>query len=144
MSKAMGEPTNCTVLRTSIIGEEIGQGRSLVEWVKSSANSTVFGFTNHYWNGITCLQFAKICKQIIDNNDFWRGTKHMFSNTLNKKELVETISKIYDLNITVTAKDTPTMCDRTLGTISSWNYDYHIPTLEEQIVEMKMFSNSLI
>ena len=35
MSKAMGEPKNCTVIRTSIIGEEVGQGRSLVEWVKS-------------------------------------------------------------------------------------------------------------
>ena len=65
-TKSLGEPNNCTVIRTSIIGEEVGQGRSLVEWIKSSSNTTVFGFTNHYWNGVTCLQFAKICEKIID------------------------------------------------------------------------------
>ena len=27
MSKALGEPNNCTVIRTSIIGEEVGQTR---------------------------------------------------------------------------------------------------------------------
>lgn len=142
MSKAMGEPSNCTVIRTSIIGEEVGQGRSLVEWVKSNIDKTVFGYTNHLWNGMTCLEFAMICKQIIDYGTFWEGTRHIHSNTLNKKELVETISKIYDLNITVNPKETSVKCDRTLAT----NFDlsiFYIPSLEEQIKQMKEFSYNL-
>ena len=141
MSKAMGEPSNCTVIRTSIIGEEVNQGRSLVEWIKSSVNKTVNGFTNHNWNGITCLQFAKICEEIINTNNYWVGIKHFHSNTVNKKELVEMISDEYDLNITVTATETPVKCDRSMSTIH--NTGVIIPSLLEQIKEMKEFSDKL-
>lgn len=143
LSKAIGEPKNCTVIRTSIIGEEVGQSRSLIEWVKSNKNKTVFGFTNHFWNGITCLQFAKICKQLIDENMFWVGTKHIHSNTLTKKELVETISEVYDLNITVTPKETTEMCDRSIATIYDTSEKLNSLSLKEQIIEMKNFSTIL-
>jgi dTDP-4-dehydrorhamnose reductase len=141
MSKAMGEPNNCTVIRTSIIGEEVNQGRSLVEWVKSSANTTVNGFTNHYWNGVTCLQFAKVCEELINTNNFWVGIKHIHSNTLNKQELVETISDAYGLNITVTPVETPAACDRSMSTIHDTGIK--VPTLKQQIQEMKEFSKIL-
>jgi dTDP-4-dehydrorhamnose reductase len=141
MSKALGEPNNCTVIRTSIIGEEVGQGRSLVEWVKSSANTTVNGFTNHYWNGVTCLQFSKICDEIIRTNNFWVGTKHLHSNTLNKQELVRTISDVYGLNITVNPTETPIACDRSMSSIYSTGIE--IPSLKQQIEEMKEFSKIL-
>jgi len=141
MSKAMGEPNNCTVVRTSIIGEEVNQGRSLVEWVKSSANKTVNGFTNHFWNGVTCLQFAKICEQIINTNNFWTGIKHVHSNTLNKQELVQMISDVYNLNITVTPVETPIACDRSMSTIHTTGIV--VPPLKQQIEEMKEFSETL-
>ena len=141
MSKAIGEPNNCTVVRTSIIGEEVNQGRSLVEWVKSSANTTVNGFTNHFWNGVTCLQFAKICEEIIKTDNFWTGIKHIHSNTLNKQELVQTISDVYGLNITVTPVETPVACDRSMSTI--YDTGIVVPTLKQQIEEMKEFSKIL-
>jgi dTDP-4-dehydrorhamnose reductase len=143
MSKAMGEPANCTVIRTSIIGEEVGQGRSLVEWVKSEKGNTVNGYTNHFWNGVTCLQFAKICKIMIDDDMFWTGTKHIHSNTLNKQELVQTISDVYELGITINPMETPVACDRSMATVHN-TLDYiHVPTLEEQIKEMRDFSSTL-
>ena len=141
MSKAMGEPNNCTVIRTSIIGEEVGQGRSLVEWVKSEANNTVNGFTNHYWNGVTCLEFAKICETIIETNGYWDGIKHIHSNTLNKQELVQTISDVYNLNITVTPMEPENGCDRSMSSIHDTGIT--VPTLEVQIKEMKEFSSIL-
>jgi dTDP-4-dehydrorhamnose reductase len=143
MSKAMGEPTNCTVIRTSIIGEEVGQGRSLVEWVKSEKGNTVNGYTNHFWNGVTCLQFAKICKVMIDDDMYWTGTKHIHSNTLNKLELVQTISDVYELGITVNPMETPNSCDRSISTIHDTMDYIHVPTLEEQIKEMREFSTTL-
>lgn len=143
-TKSLGEPNNCTVIRTSIIGEEVGQGRSLVEWIKSNKGNTVFGFTNHIWNGVTCLQFGKICKKMIDENLFWEGIKHLHSNNLNKKELVETISDVYNLNITVTPTETPVMCDRSLSTIYLENLTlFGIPDLKTQIFEMYDFSKKL-
>ena len=111
--------------------------------IKSSSNTTVFGFTNHYWNGVTCLQFAKICEKIINTNGYWNGVKHIHSNTLNKKELVEMISSIYGLNVTVTSKETATMCDRSIVSIYERVDSMGIPTLETQIKEMKEFSEKL-
>jgi dTDP-4-dehydrorhamnose reductase len=143
MSKAMGEPHNCTVIRTSIIGEEVGQGRSLVEWVKSQKSNTVNGFTNHFWNGVTCLQFAKICETIITDNLFWIGTRHIHSNNVNKLELVKMISDAYDLDITVNPTETPMTCDRSMATIHNTMDYIKVPTLKEQIKEMKDFSKIL-
>ena len=137
-TKSLGEPGNATVIRTSIIGDEIGQARSLVEWVKSNKDKTINGYTNHIWNGVTCLQFAKICHYIIDNNIFWKGVRHLYSPTsLTKYELTKIISDIYELNITINLFKTETMCDRSL---SSVHYaDIYVPELIEQIQEMKDF-----
>jgi dTDP-4-dehydrorhamnose reductase len=143
MTKALGEPKNCTVIRTSIIGEEVNQGRSLIEWVKSEKNKTVYGFTNHFWNGVTCLEFAKICKKMIDQNMFWVGTRHLHSNTLNKKELVELISNSFNLNVTVVEKQTEKSCDRSITTIYEDLSKFEIPTLENQLNELKNFSEQL-
>jgi dTDP-4-dehydrorhamnose reductase len=141
MTKALGEPKNCTVIRTSIIGEEVNQTRSLIEWVKSVKGQTVFGFTNHYWNGVTCLQFAKICKEMIEKNLFWAGNRHIYSNTVSKKELVELISEVYNLNVQVTPKETEISCDRSISSI--YGYEIEIPTLKQQIEELKDFSKKL-
>jgi dTDP-4-dehydrorhamnose reductase len=136
-TKSLGEPENCTVIRTSIIGEEVNQGRSLVEWVKSNKNKKINGFTNHYWNGMTCLQFAKICEIIINENLFWDGVKHLFSNTVNKLELLQLIDKTYSLGIEITPVNDKQSIDRTLSTIHQKLVD--IPTLDVQIQEMSQF-----
>lgn len=136
ISKSYGEPTNCTVIRTSIIGEEETNKLSLIEWVKSNKDKTVNGYTNHFWNGITCLEFAKICENIIVNNNYWLGVKHIFSeNTLSKYELVKSISDVYGLNITVVPVEM-NFCDKSLSTM----YDsYYIKTIEEQLKEQYLF-----
>ena len=136
-SKSLGEPKNATVIRTSIIGEEIGQSRSLVEWIKSNRGGEVNGYTNHFWNGVTCLQFAKICEDIIKNNLFWDGVKHVHSDTVSKYELVNMVSDIYDLGIKVKPFETTLKCDRSLS--SMYNKMFNIPPLKKQIGEMKDF-----
>lgn len=137
-TKSLGEPNNATVIRSSIIGEEIGQSRSLVEWVKSNKDKTVNGYTNHYWNGVTCLQFAKICEHIINTNSFWKGVKHLFSPTkVNKYELVKMISDIYELNITVNSFTPEIPCYRDINSIDK--VSIFIPELSEQILDMKEF-----
>jgi dTDP-4-dehydrorhamnose reductase len=143
MSKALGEPKNCMVIRTSIIGEEVNQGRSLVEWVKSQKNGQAFGFTNHFWNGVTCLQFAKIVEKIINVNMFWIGVRHVHSDTLNKLELVSIINDVYDLKINVISKETPLSCDRSLSSKFNNTVKLEIPTLKTQIEDMKEFSLTL-
>lgn len=141
ITKSLGEPADATVIRTSIIGEELNNKRSLLEWVKSNKDKEVLGYTNHVWNGITCLQFAKICEYIIDNNLFWHGVKHIYSpEILTKYELIKLISKIYDLNIKVTPHETEMNCDMSLTSIRN-EILIDVPSLELQINEMKEFHN---
>jgi dTDP-4-dehydrorhamnose reductase len=145
LSKALGEPKNCTVIRTSIIGEEVNQARSLVEWVKNNKNNTINGYTNHYWNGVTCLQFAKIIENLINNSDkLWVGTKHLYSNTVSKFDLLNLINQVYDLNITVNPYVANEQIDRSISTIYKDNLNYfNIPSLNKQIVEMQEYSSVL-
>lgn len=142
MSKALGEPKNCTIIRTSIIGEEIFEKRSLVEWVKGQKNKSVNGFLNHFWNGMTCLEWAKLVEKIIENNDFWKGVKHFVSpTTVSKFDLVSMISKSYSLNLEINPINSDTTVDRSLSTI--FENEYKIKELELQILEMSLFSETL-
>jgi dTDP-4-dehydrorhamnose reductase len=144
MSKSVGEPENATVIRTSIIGEEIGQARSLVEWIKSNRGNLVKGYTNHFWNGITCLQFAKVCEDIIEENLFWKGVKHITSPTMiSKYDLVRLISGIYDLDVAVTPYEATPRCDRTLTSTRTDVIFKDIPDLKDQVIEMKKFYSKL-
>lgn len=140
-TKSLGEPTNCTVVRSSIIGEEAGQSRSLIEWIKSMKDKSANGYTNHLWNGVTCLQMAKIFENIIANNKYWKGTRHVFSpDSVTKYELVKLVSDVYNLNINVTPVEAGIPCDRTLSTIYS-DANFDIPLLKIQIEELYNYFN---
>lgn len=102
ISKSEGEPEDATIIRTSIIGEEVSGKKSLLEWVKSKKNGKINGYKNHYWNGITCLTLANFIKNIIDDNNFWKGIRHVFSpDIVSKYDLCCYINEIYDLNIDI-------------------------------------------
>jgi dTDP-4-dehydrorhamnose reductase len=102
ISKSLGEPEEATIIRTSIIGEELTGKKSLIEWVKSQKSKTIKGYTNHYWNGVTCFELANFIKNMIDSKNFWKGVKHICSpNIVTKYELCCYINEIYDLNINI-------------------------------------------
>lgn len=136
ISKSIGEPEEAMVIRTSIIGEEITGKKSLLEWVRSNANGKIKGFTNHYWNGVTCLTLAKYIGKIIEENQFWNGTRHVFSpNTVTKYELCCYINAIYDLNIEIEKHEDLQTKNMTLfGEIK-----YNIPEIYTQIKELYFF-----
>jgi len=139
VTKSLGEPEESTVIRTSIIGEELRNFSSLLEWVKSNRGREVDGYTNHIWNGITCLQFAKICKEIINSKNFWRGIKHITSpNVINKFDLINLISDVYNLNIGVDTYKTEYKCDHSLISVRN-DIVFKIPELKDQLLEMKNF-----
>ncbi len=139
-SKSLGEPSNATVIRTSIIGEENSNFLSLLEWVKSKKNGVVNGFTNHFWNGITCLKFAEICEYIIKHDLFWFSVKHLFSpEVVSKYELVKLISDVYELNEEIIPTECQNKCDRSLTT-DRMDIILPIEDLKSQIYKLKKFS----
>lgn len=137
ISKSLGEPSNSCVIRTSIIGEEIQNKKSLLEWVRSQNNGKINGFNDHYWNGMTCLQLAKIIHYIIEKNIFWKGVRHLFSpNIVSKYELVNIIIQKYNLNIRLNKINT-NFVNKTLT--SKYESFFEIPPIEKQVEELTNF-----
>jgi len=67
LTKLQGEviSDNMHHIRCSLIGPET-HGKSLFgRFLKQAPGATVNGYTNHIWNGVTTLHFAKICEGII-------------------------------------------------------------------------------
>lgn len=139
-SKSLGEPKNCFVLRTSIIGPEIKGKLSLLEWFLSQGGKEISGFKNHLWNGLTTLECSKIIDQIIKNNLYEDGTKHIFSNEVSKFEMVNTFKKIYKTDVKINQANAKDFCDRTLSTINNEFFNQlKIESFENMILEMKDF-----
>lgn len=136
-TKSLGEPSNCIVLRTSIIGEELHQNVSLISWIKSQKGKEVNGFVNHFWNGVTTKQYAKICEKIIKKGLYEEGLFHVFSpHLVSKCALLEMINKKFDLQIKVIPTMADQAIDRTLTSVKNLNNKLDIPSLDTQIMEM--------
>lgn len=136
VTKYLGEPDDTTIIRTSIIGEELFTKKSLLEWVKSNRGKTIEGYTNHFWNGVTCLTLAKIIKKMIEENLYWSGVKHVFSpDTVSKYELCKYINEIYDLGINIIPVEKEYRNMTITGDVL-----FDISTIYEQITEQKILS----
>tara|TARA_X000000950_G_C13883128_1_gene647728 strand:+ start:1233 stop:2045 length:813 start_codon:yes stop_codon:yes gene_type:complete len=89
---------NILIPRTSIIGFEKAKIKhSLLEWALSKKKIKINGYKNHFWNGITTLEWCKIIykiinkKVIIKNKVFQIGQK----NKISKFYLLKKINHIY-------------------------------------------------
>ncbi len=116
-SKSLGEPAGCMVLRTSIVGREQHSRVSLVEWFLKQEGKEVNGFVNHWWNGITTREYARIVEHIVDRGLYIEGVRHVFSDTLTKYEMLGQFKRIFRYDDTlIHPVDAPERCNRALVT----------------------------
>lgn len=137
-SKSLGELAMATIIRTSIIGEEKRNKKSLLEWLKSNQNGQVDGFTNHWWNGVTCLELAKIIYKLIADDALWQGVRHIHSpEPINKYNLLKLLNKHFQLNVTISPQRTE-IVNKTLS--SNYSLPIKIQKIEDQISELNKFN----
>lgn len=140
LSKNAGENAECMTIRTSIIGEEINNNYSLLEWAKSQSGKTVTGFNNHLWNGVTTLYLAEIIEQIYLKNKYTHGIFHFFSpKSVTKYELLKLINNSYKLSLQIIKADATSKVDRTMSSRFSFSAEFVTKTLSQQISEMHDF-----
>lgn len=84
------------IIRTSIIGPELSSKKSLWEWFINS-DLEVNGFTNHIWNGLTTLQWAKICYKIF-TNEINESFIQVGCAPISKFKILEILNKELGLN----------------------------------------------
>lgn len=138
-SKSLGEPKNkCMILRTSIIGEEIHKDASLISWAKRQKGKEVNGYLNHFWNGVTTNQYAKICQKIIENNLYEEELFHVHSkDTVSKYQMLGYFNKKFNLKLKINPYITNPICDRSLSTVKDLCKKLDIPSVEEQINDLE-------
>ena len=121
VSKVNGELSadNLLNLRMSVIGKEIESNLELMSWILSMpANSSVSGFSNHHWNGVTALQVGELLEGIIREELEVFGTYHVVpSSPISKLDLLVDICSVFDKrDIVITPSEAPVSVDRTLAT----------------------------
>jgi dTDP-4-dehydrorhamnose reductase len=117
----VGEITaeNLLTLRVSIVGREIENHVELMDWVISQPqNSVIKGFSNHFWNGITSLHFAKILDGVLKESVNTNGTFHLIpTGAVTKLELIQMIAALSGrLDLKIVATMSEKSIDRTLRT----------------------------
>jgi len=117
LGESMSPKMHC--LRCSIAGPEPKAYAFLLEWFRRQPpKAHVSGYTNHQWNGVTTLHFARLCHGIIKQNLELPHVQHVVpSGTVSKFELLQSFAREYKRqDVTVTPTKARTVLDRTLST----------------------------
>jgi dTDP-4-dehydrorhamnose reductase len=114
-SKFLGEVTTggALTLRTSIIGRELANYESLLEWLLRQEGKSIQGYTRALYSGVTTNYMARVVEEIISQRAELRGLYQVTAPTISKFDLLCLLRDVYQLNVEVT----PTSefhCDRSM------------------------------
>lgn len=149
-TKSLGEvkANNFSNIRCSIIGQEIKKKGSLLEWFLSNKEKKIKGYSNHIWNGVTTLHFAKLCEAIIVNNLKLPNIVHfMPKDKVTKYELLNYLNKNYKKSFIIQRAKAKSFVDRSLSTSyqnlnsnlwTEMGYDM-IPSIGLMVREMSLY-----
>ena len=119
------------IIKTSIFGPELVSMSSIFEWFMNSENE-VGGWTENYWNGITTLQWTKICYDMLVSWDSYEIVNIPATECISKYQLLNLIKKVFNKDIIVN-KDSSMRVNRCLsGTLK-------VKDINKQLLELKEF-----
>lgn len=140
VSKLAGEvgQKNCLTLRTSIIGHELKNKKSLIEWFFSQSNSCG-GFRGAIYTGLTTLKISQLISDYFLDplvKGELHGVWHLSSPKINKYELLQKVASTYKKDIEISPLDEPRI-DRSLKSDEIFK-KFNLPELtwDEMIVDM--------
>lgn len=153
-SKFQGEQDGLDIIRCSIVGIESKGAYSLLgKFLSLPQNATFNGYTNHFWNGVTTLHFAKICRGMIERPiELHTLGQHLIpADSVSKYELLKLFAHYFNRkDITIIPVEAPISIDRTLATEEGkinktlWkNAGYSKPpTIEQMVKELAEYIKS--
>ena len=122
---------NTKIIRVSIIGHELDTKLSLLDWFLNSENE-VNGYDNHYWNGITTLEWVKLCEALLNDwDDFPILNQYGTEDIKSKYELLNIIKKVYTKDIILNKFNTIKSVNKCLKS------DKVLKGIEEQLLELR-------
>ena len=138
-SKAIAEDTlidqeNLIIIRTSIIGATKNfADKGLLSWFVNTKSRNIDGYTNHFWNGITTLEWSKQVNEMmvseVNKGLFQIGTEEISS----KYKLLEKFKSCFEKEININEYECDERINRTLES------DLIVPCIEAQLDEFADF-----
>lgn len=148
-TKSLGEAYfgNIYHVRCSIIGPELKAHLSLMDWfLDQPQKAELNGFSNHQWNGVTTLHYARLCQGIIKNGIGLEHLQHIVpGNMITKANLLKSFAKEFGrADIKINVVEAPKVIDRTLATNNEelnrtiWKAAGYAkpPTIEQMVAEV--------
>jgi len=117
IGESVAESDRAYVVRTSVIGLE-DRGVGLMSWFLQQ-KGPVRGFLNHFWNGLTTLEWSKLVIEIMRGQQVLRTPilQVGVSPAVSKYELLRMIAAVWGHEITIEPVDAPTRIDRSLNPV---------------------------
>ena len=115
-TKSLGEvmAENVLTLRTSIIGRELANFHSLLEWFLAQGHTRVRGYRRAMFSGTTTNQLTSIVCDVIEKYPDLVGLYHVTGPTISKFDLLSLVRDAYALDIEI-IPDNEFSCDRSLS-----------------------------
>lgn len=143
LSKALGEvKSGIYNIRCSIVGP--GNKDGLLDWFLNE-EGVVYGYKTHFWNGVTTLAFAKLCKGLIDKDFFPTNVDFVPYDFVNKYELLKLFKKYYKKDIKIIPTDGPQVNrivqDKYNASKSLWYLAGYkkVPSIKDLIKELSIY-----
>jgi dTDP-4-dehydrorhamnose reductase len=119
-TKVLGEAAlrNTMTLRVSVVGVERDSNTELLNWVLNHPpKSTIQGYVNHIWSGVTPLHLARLLTGVINQDLYFNGVQHIVpENKVTKYQLVKLISEAFKRDdLEIEEKITSLSVDRSLA-----------------------------
>jgi dTDP-4-dehydrorhamnose reductase len=106
-TKFLGEATeeNALTLRTSIIGRELANHRSLLDWFLSNKGGSIKGYRKSIYSGVTTNYLAEVVSEIIMHYTPIQGLYQVASDPISKYELLCLLREAYALDVFIDPVD---------------------------------------
>ena len=107
-SKFLGELhcDNGLTLRTSIIGRELVEHRSLLDWFLAQKGKTVRGFRRVIYSGVTTNQLAEVVALVVQDFASLHGLYQVVAAPISKHDLLCLLRDAYRLQVSIVGDDT--------------------------------------
>ncbi len=137
-TKYLGEVAydRCLTLRTSIIGRELHNHQSLLDWFLAQTG-TIRGFRKAIYSGFTTLEMSRIISMMIDRYPDASGLYHVSSEPIDKYSLLCLVRDKLGKDIEIVPDD-EFVCDRSLdsGRFRA-AFAYEPPSWDAMVEELK-------
>lgn len=118
---ALEQKARAAILRVSIIGPDWvdPEARGLLGWfLRQPAGSTVQGYENHWWNGITTLEWCRLAEQLFVTPPAERRPTGMFqpgtAEIVSKYDMLVMFQEAFGTNFRVVRHQTAESLNRAL------------------------------